>query len=74
MARIARDLSSAIKIDQVVAICREALTPLFEARIILLVPDKNERLMPTEDPGLVDTSTAQWAFDHGQQAGLGTQT
>lgn len=74
LARIARDLSSAIKIDQVVAICREALTPLFEARIILLVPDKNERLMPTEDPGLVDTSTAQWAFDHGQQAGLGTQT
>ncbi|WP_369293375.1 DUF4118 domain-containing protein, partial [Klebsiella quasipneumoniae] len=40
LARIARDLSSAIKIDQVVAICREALTPLFEARIILLVPDK----------------------------------
>lgn len=74
LARIARDLSSAIKVEQVVAICREALTPLFGARVILLVPDKRERLMPTDDAGFVDTSTAQWAFDHGQEAGLGTQT
>jgi two-component system, OmpR family, sensor histidine kinase KdpD len=47
---------------------------LFATRVILLVPDKNERLMPTEDAGLVDTSTAQWAFDHGQEAGRGTHT
>ncbi|MBI0533299.1 MULTISPECIES: sensor histidine kinase [unclassified Sphingomonas] len=74
LARIARDLSSAIKVEQVVKICREALTPLFGTQILLLIPDKNERLMVTQDAMLVDSSTAQWAFDHNQEAGLGTQT
>ena len=74
LARIARDLSSAVKVEQVVAICREALTPLLGTRIVLLVPDKADRLISTQDGELVDPSTAQWAFDHGQEAGLGTQT
>lgn len=74
LARIARDLSSAIKVEQVAKICREALTPLFGTPIVLLIPDKNERLLPTENAELVDASTAQWAFDHNQEAGLGTQT
>ncbi|MBZ7921496.1 DUF4118 domain-containing protein [Ensifer adhaerens] len=74
LARIARDLTSAIKIEQVMSVCREAITPLFGAKLILLVPDKQDNLVATQDAGLVDMSVAQWAFDHAQEAGAGTQT
>ncbi len=74
LARVARELSSAIKLEQVVAVCRDAIAPLFGARVVLLVPDDKERLIPIGDAGDVDPSVAQWAFDHGQEAGFGTQT
>jgi len=74
LARIARELSSAIKLEQVVAICRDAITPLFGAQVVLLVPNEKERLVATQDAGLIDLSVAQWTFDHAQEAGLGTQT
>lgn len=74
LARIARQLSSAIKIEQVMAVCADAITPLFGARVILLVPDEKERLVPTQDAGFIDLSVAQWTFDHSQEAGRGTQT
>ncbi|HEY4192062.1 MAG TPA: sensor histidine kinase KdpD [Mesorhizobium sp.] len=74
LARIARELSSAIKLDQIVSVCQGAITPLFGAKVVLLVPDRKERLLPTQDDGLIDLSVAQWAFDHTQEAGAGTQT
>lgn len=74
LARVARELSGAIKLEQVIGVCRDAITPLFGARVVLLVPDDKERLVATGDTGLADLSVAQWAFDHGQEAGLGTQT
>ncbi|MDL2400934.1 sensor histidine kinase [Rhizobium mayense] len=74
LARIARDLSSAIKVEQVISICRDAITPLFRVNVVLLVPGAKDRLVPTQDVEAVDLSVAQWAFDHAQEAGLGTQT
>lgn len=74
LARIARDLSSAIKIEQVLSICRDAIAPLIGARVILLIPNEKGQLVPMQDAGFVDLSVAQWAFDHAQEAGLGTQT
>ncbi|AUC97576.1 sensor histidine kinase KdpD [Bradyrhizobium sp. SK17] len=74
LARVARELSSAIKVEQVITVCRDAISPLFGARIILLVPDDRDRLLPMQDAALVDLSVAQWAFDHSQEAGRGTQT
>lgn len=74
LARVARQLSGAIKVEQVVAICRDVLTPLFGAHFILLVPDRKDRLVASGEVGFIDPSAAQWTFDHGQEAGLGTQT
>ncbi|NOG70795.1 sensor histidine kinase KdpD [Roseicella sp. DB1501] len=74
LARIARDLSSAIKIEQIVSMCRDAITPLIGAQVVLLIPDQKERLVATQNAGFVDLSVAQWTFDHAQEAGLGTQT
>ena len=75
LARVARDLSSAIKVEQVFSICRDAITPLIGAQAILLIPNEKGQLLATQDTGGdVDLSVAQWAFDHAQEAGLGTQT
>jgi two-component system sensor histidine kinase KdpD len=74
LARVARDLSSAIKVEQVISVCRDAITPLFGANVILLIPDEKARLIATRDADIVDLSVAQWTFDHVQEAGFGTQT
>ncbi|MDQ0470115.1 sensor histidine kinase [Labrys wisconsinensis] len=74
LARIARDLSSVIKVEQVVSICRDAITPLIGAQVVLLIPNEKDGLVASQATGQVDLSVAQWAFDHAQEAGLGTQT
>ncbi len=74
LARVARTLSSAIKVEQIVAVCREALDPLFGAHAVLLVPSRNDKLVAGEENRAIDLSAAQWAFEHAQEAGLGTQT
>ena len=74
LARVARDLSGAIKPEQVVAICRDAITPLFGTRVTLFIPDDASRLVAVQDTGFDDLSVAQWVYDHAQEAGLGTQT
>jgi two-component system sensor histidine kinase KdpD len=72
VARVARDLSGAHDSDQIAAICRETIAPLFEAKVALILPDSADRLLPSKEAEFADVSVAQWAYDHGQQAGLGT--
>jgi two-component system sensor histidine kinase KdpD len=74
LARVARDLSGAIKTEQIVLICNGAIAPLFSSRVALLLPDRAGRLMAARDAPFVDLSAAQWSYDHVQPAGLGTQT
>jgi two-component system sensor histidine kinase KdpD len=74
LARVARDLSGAIKTEQIVSICKETIAPLFGAQVALLLPDRSDRLIAARDAAFVDLSAAQWSYDHVQQAGLGTQT
>jgi two-component system, OmpR family, sensor histidine kinase KdpD len=72
VARVARDLSGAHNSGQIVAICRETIAPLFEAKVALILPDSTDRLLPLEEGEFADLSVAQWAYDHSQRAGLGT--
>lgn len=72
---MARDLSSALLPEQVAEIGARFLQAEFQARSALLVSDATDRLQPL--PGgqvAVDPGVAQWAFDHGEPAGLGTDT
>ena len=49
----------------------------FRASVALLLPDSHDRLVytPHASSGLaIDLGTAQWAFDHSQAAGAGTDT
>ncbi len=75
---IARDLSGAVQIEQVVKISDESIERTFRANAMLLLPDSvgKLRLTPPERaaPLPVDVGIAQWAFDKGQPAGFGTDT
>lgn len=41
LARIAADLAAAMDADQIAAICRNSIAPMFSARVSLLLPDAN---------------------------------
>jgi two-component system sensor histidine kinase KdpD len=75
---IARDLSGAVQIEQVVKISDESIERTFRANAMLLLPDAVGKLTmtPTDasTPLTVDIGIAQWAFDKGQPAGFGTDT
>ena len=79
----ARELSGVLAASQVFESSRAVIQNAFGARATLLVPDAEGRLgMPPADdggpaaplPANVDPGVAQWAFDHAQAAGLGTDT
>jgi two-component system sensor histidine kinase KdpD len=75
---IARDLSGAVQIEQVVKISDESIERTFRAGAMLLLPDAAGKLTTTQAerdaPLTVDIGIAQWAFDKGQPAGFGTDT
>jgi two-component system sensor histidine kinase KdpD len=75
---IARALSGAVQIDQVVKICDESIERTFHASAALLLPDDKEHLIVTQqrsgDALSPEIGTAQWAFDQGKPAGFGTDT
>ena len=72
-------LSGALQPEQVLEATREFVAQAFRARATLLLPDEEGRLQPPSDTVMTDgpmpeAGTAQWAFDHAQPAGLGTDT
>lgn len=79
---IARDLSGAVKIDQVINISRESIERTFRASAALLLPDNHAQLAvappsttsAAEKPLVIEIGIAQWAFDRGQPAGFTTDT
>ncbi|MGA2186906.1 MAG: two-component system sensor histidine kinase KdpD [Steroidobacteraceae bacterium] len=75
---LARDLSGAVQLDQVVRISDESIERTFHASAALLLPDAAGKLSVASarsDPSLaVDLGIAQWSFDHGHPAGVGTDT
>jgi len=85
---IARDLSGAVQVGEVVRISDESIARTFRASAALLLPDADGQLTVTSarsetgrsgpapaKPALaVEIGIAQWAFDKGQPAGFGTDT
>jgi two-component system sensor histidine kinase KdpD len=80
----ARELSGALQTEQVFETTRAVIQRAFRAKAILLVPDAGGRLhLPASTstdpaaaahPPTLDDGIAQWAFDHAESAGLGTDT
>src|SRR5277367_4210226 len=75
---IARDLSGAVQVEQVVKISAESIRRTFRANAALLLPGASGQLAPassrTDDALNADIGIAQWAYDKGQPAGFGTDT
>jgi two-component system, OmpR family, sensor histidine kinase KdpD len=75
---IARDLSGAMQIEQVVKISAASIERTFRANAALLLPDERAHLnlSPLSDQSTleIDIGIAQWAFDKGHPAGFGTDT
>jgi two-component system sensor histidine kinase KdpD len=75
----ARELSGVLQTEQIFEATRTVIQSAFRASASLLVPDRDGRLSlpePAAGPALpeLDIGIAQWAFDHAESAGLGTDT
>ncbi|MCC2954394.1 DUF4118 domain-containing protein [Massilia sp. IC2-477] len=71
----ARELSGVLVAEQVVEATQALVQEAFGARATLLAPDADGKLvLPDAPPPGFDAGIAQWAFDHAQVAGLGTDT
>jgi len=82
----ARALSGVLQTEQIQEATRDAIRRTFGARTALLLPDAEGRVRLTEDAGEdggeggadviagLDTGIAQWAFERGENAGMGTDT
>jgi len=72
---LTRELSAALQAEQVVAIGADAVQRHFGGPALVLPIDGNDRLvLPATPPAGFDGSVADWAFRHGQPAGLATAT
>ncbi|HOM13843.1 MAG TPA: DUF4118 domain-containing protein [Rubrivivax sp.] len=73
--QMSRELSAALVVTQVAEVGARFLKAEFGARCALLVADDDNRLVI--QPGAsaeLDLGVAQWSFDKGEAAGLGTHT
>ncbi|MET3913420.1 two-component system sensor histidine kinase KdpD [Variovorax sp. OAS795] len=72
---LARELSAALESTQVVALGAAAVQGHFGGHALVLVTDAADQLvMPENPPEGFDAQVADWAFRHGQPAGLATAT
>jgi two-component system sensor histidine kinase KdpD len=78
----ARALSGVLQTEQIEEATRDAVKRTFGVSTVLLLPDADGRLRLAEqdaDSGIsavtaLESGIAQWAFDHGASAGMGTDT
>ncbi|NNG25380.1 two-component system sensor histidine kinase KdpD [Telluria aromaticivorans] len=73
----ARELSGALQTEQIFDTTRDFIQRTFRAKAILLVPGPDDKLQAPAQPegaGTADLGIAQWAYDHAESAGLGTDT
>jgi two-component system sensor histidine kinase KdpD len=72
---LTRELSAALESSQVVALGAAAVQGHFGGHALVLVTDAADQLLPpAEPPRGFDPQVADWAFRHGQSAGLATAT
>jgi two-component system sensor histidine kinase KdpD len=72
---LTRDLSAALQAVQVVELGEAAVQRTFGGQARVLLTDANDQLVLGDDlPDSIDASIADWAFHHGQRAGLATST
>jgi two-component system, OmpR family, sensor histidine kinase KdpD len=76
---MSRELAATRAFDNLTRVAVKHVAETFSGRAAVLLPDSRGRLQGprTTDPATLegpDLSVAQWVFDHGRPAGLGTDT
>jgi len=74
---LARELSSVLMVEQITEIGDRFVLSIFGVHAHLLLPDEHDKLKlsePEVNGDTLDLGVAQWAFDHGEAAGNGTDT
>ncbi len=82
---MARELGQVLSAEQVAEISDKYIETAFRAKASVLFPDANDRLVdaspgsggaggPASTAPTLDIGIAQWAFDHAEAAGTGTDT
>ncbi|MCU0973773.1 MAG: DUF4118 domain-containing protein, partial [Burkholderiales bacterium] len=76
---LARELSGAIAPEQIAELCERFVMESFRAKSAILLMGQEERLQtPVAGAGIaptaLDLGIAQWVYDQGQAAGVGTDT
>ena len=72
---MARELSSALVVEQIEEIGDRFVSSTFGVHAHLLLPDDKDKLPVILSRGdVLDLGIAQWALDHGESAGCGTDT
>ncbi len=72
---MARELSSALVLEQIEEMGDRFVSSTFGVHAHLLLPDDKGKLPVTIERGdVLDLGIAQWALDHGESAGCGTDT
>lgn len=75
---MSRDLSGALISEQIAEICGRFIESQFGAKASIIMADLENNLKPpiaaTSKPPVIDHGIAQWAFDHEEAAGNGTDT
>ncbi|GAA5182246.1 DUF4118 domain-containing protein [Niveibacterium umoris] len=73
---MARELSAALTTEQIIEISKRYMERAIEGEVTLLLPDREDRIRLAPDLAAkgLDDGVAQWALDHGEEAGAGTAT
>lgn len=77
---LSRDLASLRGADALLRAAVRHVAEVFDSQVLLLLPDSKGKLVPRElrandyAPDERELAVAQWAFDHDQMAGAGTNT
>ncbi|WP_373975502.1 sensor histidine kinase KdpD [Chitinibacter sp. SCUT-21] len=71
---LGRELAGALTAASVVEMGVRRLAELFDAQLLILLPDAHDQLQPAGDMAGFEIGLAQWVFDHNEMAGRGTHT
>ena len=77
---MSRELTLAVDSEEMLPIAVGHLGSVFDAQTVILLPDRDGRIRHPREGSTsasmhgADLSVAQWVFDHGEPAGIGTDT
>ena len=77
---MSRELAATRGLSSLAQVAVSHVAEVFQCKAVILLPDANGKLQYPRDPRLpvsyrrADLAVAQWVVDHGQRAGLGSDT